>query len=267
MEDRAMQQCFHSGAMKWVRNPWWDGLWLLSGLPIGVVLIAAWLFAPSVAILLFAIAIVLEQAHVVSPMILVWTHKGLRCLAVERWTSFVALPAAVMIGVFLIPLPVVFGIYWTWNIYHYGMQNFGVLALYKRDMRRTTDNRARDGLLCLGITTFIMAILPFLLPHKWTDLLVTGALSFNHWLVDIGLSSRVTKYRWLFIGAVVLLGTLGFVWKRPFADHIGTLPIRAVPAIFAARWGVGIIHFLYSRWVWRFNDPRVLEAIGRDLFP
>jgi hypothetical protein len=156
-----------------------------------------------------------------------------------------------------------FGIYWTWNIYHFGMQNFGVLSLYKRNTPRSVDGRVRDGLLCLGITALGMGLLPYFLREKLTFLLLAQGLSFNHWLVDIGLSSRVARHPWVFIGSLLALGSAGFLWLVPRADHIATKPIMAV---IAARWGLGFVHFLYSRWVWRLNDPAVRATIGRDLF-
>jgi hypothetical protein len=53
------------------------------------------------------------------------------------------------------------------------------------------------------------------------------------------------------------------LWKAPRADHIATM---AIPWIIKARWGVGIAHFLYSRWIWKLSDPRVRATIWCDLF-
>jgi hypothetical protein len=87
-------------------------------------------------------------------------------------------------------------------------------------------------------------------------------IDFNHWLTDIGLSSRVSRHWWLFLGSVLLLGCVGFAWKVPRVDHIATI---AIPWVIQARWGVGIAHFLYSRWVWKLSNPQVRAAIGRRL--
>jgi hypothetical protein len=246
--------------MTWIRGPWWDSFWLLSGLPIGVVLI---LSPPAVGLLIFTAAALLETGHALSPIILAWSHRGLRRVAIDRWRESLFAPLLVFTGAFLVPPHIVFGIYFAWNIYHFGMQNFGVLSLYKRNRVRGQDDRVRDGLLCLGLTAIGMGALPLLAPDRWVFLLFTGVFSFSHWLTDIGLSSRVARYPWFFIVAVLVMGSVGFVWMIPRTDHMA---IRLIPTVITARWGLGFVHFLYSRWVWRLSDARVLEAIGPDLF-
>ena len=41
--------------------------------------------------------------------------------------------------------------------------------------------------------------------------------------------------------------------------------IRVIPVIICARMGLGFVHFLYDRWVWKLRDPLVRATIGRDL--
>jgi hypothetical protein len=92
-------------------------------------------------------------------------------------------------------------------------------------------------------------------------------LDFNHWLFDIGLSSRVSRHWWLFIAAVATFGCIGFLWMVPFPDHIATLFIPWItPWVIKARWGVGIVHFIYSWWVWKLSNPQIRAAIGKELF-
>jgi hypothetical protein len=246
--------------MTWVRSPWWDGFWILSGLPIGLALI---FLPPAVGFLFFTAAIFLETGHAFSPIVLAWSHAGLRRIAMDRWVEFVASPLLVFVGVFLVPTNVVFGIYYAWNIYHFGMQNFGVLSLYKRNQARSLDGRVRDALICLGLTAFGMGALPLLLSDRSLSLLLTGVFSFSHWLTDIGLSSRVSRHPWLFITAVLAMGSVGFLWMVPRVDHMAT---RVIPAVLTARWGLGFVHFLYSRWVWNISDPKVRATIGRGIF-
>lgn len=231
--------------------------WLLSGLPFAAALVAAWMYAPPVAVALFAVAIILEQGHVLSPLVLTGTHPSLRRVALSRWPEFLLVPFLIMIAVFVLPLPWVFGLYWSWNIWHFGMQNFGVVALHHRSM--SPDGRARTALLCVGSTAAAMGILPFIMPFNAVEMLmVTGMLSFQHWIVDIGLSSRVSRNQLLFIVAMLAMGCIGFIWKRPFVDHIGALPVSVVPHIHLARWGVGIVHFWISARIWK--DPQVKAA-------
>jgi hypothetical protein len=246
--------------MTWVRNPWWDGFWILSGLPIGLALV----FLPSaVGFLFFTAAVFLETGHAFSPIVLTWSDAGLRRIAMDRWAEFVALPPLVFVGVFLVPTEVVFGIYYAWNIYHFGMQNFGVLSLYKRKQARSPDGRVRDGLLCLVLTAFGMGALPLLLSDRSLSLLFTGVFSFSHWLTDIGLSSRVSRHPWLFTMMVLAMGSVGFLWMVPRVDHMAS---RVIPTVLTARWGLGFVHFLYSRWVWNISDPKVRATIAKGIF-
>lgn len=45
----------------------------------------------------------------------------------------------------------------------------------------------------------------------------------------------------------------------------GGMMIRVIPVLICGRLGLGFVHFLYSRWVWKFSDPRVRATISRDL--
>jgi hypothetical protein len=246
--------------MTWVRSPWWDGFWILSGLPIGLALV---FLPPAVGFLFFTAAVFLETGHAFSPIVLTWSDAGLRRIAMDRWVEFVAFPLSLFVGVFFVPTEVVFGIYYAWNIYHFGMQNFGVLSLYKRKQAGSPDRRLRDGLLCLVLTVVGMGALPLLSSDQSLGLLFTGVFSFSHWLTDIGLSSRVSRHPWLFITMVLAMGSVGFLWMVPRADHMAT---RLIPTVLTARWGLGFVHFLYSRWVWKISDPKVRATAGTDIF-
>ncbi len=63
-------------------------------------------------------------------------------------------------------------VYWWWNVYHFGMQNFGVLSMCRtgqnprprRAMLTVGERQIRwprpAAILCLAITAFGMVILP-----------------------------------------------------------------------------------------------------------
>jgi hypothetical protein len=205
-------------------------------------------------IALFAFAIVCEQGHVASPIVLAWSHPGLRQIALSRPVETILLPVVAVIGALLAPFMVIWWVYWAWNIYHFGAQHYGVCRIF---------GLRAPKWLCVGATAFAIAGVPLLVHAGWWRWLALIAIDFNHWLVDIGLSSRVSRYWWLFIPVVLVLGCVGFAWKVPRADHIATL---AIPWVIKARWGVGIAHFLYSRWVWRLSDPQMRTTIGRVIF-
>jgi hypothetical protein len=260
-------------------------LWGLSGLPIGLALI---FLPPPARLACFTLFVLLETGHSLSPIVLAWTHAGFRhlmcchpqkylwlpagifglTLAVglatsSGWTSYVPGPHQVFhLTDWANPFPVVVWIYWLWNIYHFGMQHFGVLALC-RGGPRSQQQRLADMAICLAVTAFGMAALPKLMNEQWMFFLTMGIFSVNHWVVDIGLSSRVSKHAWLFAGGVLLAGAVGFLWMIP-TPH-GML-IRVIPVVICARLGLGFVHFLYSRWVWKLGDPQVRATIGRDLF-
>ncbi len=242
--------------------------WLLSGLPFAAALILAWMYAPPVAIALFGAAIILEQGHVLSPLVLTWTHAPLRRVALERWPEFVLVPAAIMVAVFVAPsipmpqalcvanLPWVFGFYIVWNTWHFGMQQYGVIVLHSRPT--TADHRVLWALLCVVGTAFPLIVLPVLFGSRDTMgliFLAGMAFGFQHWLVDIGFSSRVSKKHLIFIVSLIALGCVGFIWKRPFIERIGVIPFAVWPNIHLARWGAGIVHFWISARIWR--EPEI----------
>jgi hypothetical protein len=242
--------------MTWIRNPWWDGFWILSGAPIDLALM---LYAPPlVPPVITTIMMVLESAHVVSPMLLAWTRRELRAIVMQEWIRYIVLPMAVMIVVLIAPTSWVAGVYFTWNIYHFGMQNFGVTSLYCRSGNH--DDRVRRKLLCLGITAFGMGIVPLLTNDIRVSLFCMGLFSCNHWLTDIGLSSRVARWHWGFIVAVLVIGVAWLLLRN------GPLSVRLVPQILTIRAGIGMIHFIYSARIWRLSDPQVRAIIGGDIF-
>ena len=240
--------------MTWVRNPWWDGFWVLSGLPIGVVLM---IFVPSPYIPPMAAAImILETGHVVSPMILAWSKPGLRSIVLCEWRKYIVVPLALVVGCMLLPWAIVFGIYFAWNGWHFGMQIFGISCLYARP--KDADARVRRLILIMGLFISQYAGIMFI-SSPMAQMLILGLFSFNHWLTDIGLSSQVSGWRWGFILLVLIIGVVWLVLRN------GPLSVQVVPQILAIRAGVGMIHFVYSARVWKLSDPQVRAAIGASL--
>lgn len=173
--------------------------------------------------------------------------------------KYLLLPALAFAAAFgltgMMGLSVMMTVYWACNIYHFGMQKFGVLRLCW-----TRWPRLPSMLLCLGATACGMTI-----PSHVSQSLVWlayGVFSFNHWIMDIGLSSRASHCGWPFVLGVLGLGAVGWVWMVPTSAG---MMMRVIPPIICARAGLGVVHFLYSGWVWRLNDPRVRATIGRGL--
>lgn len=235
--------------LRWIVGPRWDLLWIWSGLPIGLALV---LLAPPKTALWLAVAImVLESAHVISPIVLVWGEPELRVIALRSWAKYIAVPIGIMTASFFCPLAWASPVYWTWNVYHFGMQNFGVTSLYLRghcEIRKW---------LCFGVTAFGMGVIPWLTQNVYVGLLCTGIFSFNHWLVDVGLSSRVSRRRYLFIAAVLVAGIAWLLLRN------GPLSVKLVPQIIVIRYGFGFVHFLYEGWIWRRGSPAMRAVLAQ----
>jgi len=157
----------------WIRSPWWDGFWILSGVPLAVALL---LLSPSVYLVL-ALTILLEHAHFLSPMTLAWSHSGFRGLMLQRPMKFIGVPIALVLTTTAIgiltsryadlhldiglrvrvydfadykqPFVMLVLLYFLWNGYHFAMQNFGVLSIYRR--KSGSGNRRADMIYCLGV--------------------------------------------------------------------------------------------------------------------
>lgn len=205
-------------------------------------------------IALFGFAIICEQGHVASPIVLAWSHPGLRRIALSRPIETMLLPVLAVVGALVAPFMVIWWVYWVWNAYHFGAQHYGVVRIFGYRVDRE---------FIIAATVVLMLWVPYVFPVPWWPWFALFALNFTHWLFDIGLSSRVSRrYWWLFLVAMVPLGCVGFFWLRPGTDRIWTMWI---PWVIKARWGVGIAHFIYSGIFWRLRDPLVQAAIGQDI--
>lgn len=256
-------------------------LWLLSGLPAGLALLA---MPPAARYWCFALFVMLETAHQFSPIVLAWTHRGFRQDVIKRrpW-KYIGIPAAVFVVAFGIgiatsagvtsyipgpgqyrhvtdlsnPFPLLVWGYLAWNAYHFGMQDFGVWRLWGR----VRIGRRLQMAVCLGLMIFFFWVVQYI-PHSFgVTLFLIGLLSVNHWVVEIGLCARVAG--WPLLIGVLALGLIGFVWRGPSPD--GQM-IRMIPWLICTSLGLSFVHFLYDRWIYKFSDPQVRATIGADLF-
>jgi hypothetical protein len=191
----------------WIRSPSWDSIWILSGLLLGVALTAAVHFGVPSGMILFWGLLLFSTAHAISPIVLAWSHSGFRQIAAQHWVKYAAIPIAILI---VSTLAAYFGgltlgeirfnpdtvsfstapptfenlknpfmamtlLYALWNGYHFGMQNFGVMSLYRR--RRAEyyrpSQRQIDLMYCCFVCWAAM-LMPFIprLAHGLHD--VTG---------------------------------------------------------------------------------------------
>jgi hypothetical protein len=336
---------------RWIRGPWWDGFWILSGLPFGIVLTGLGFFIPPVKIIVAAV-LLCETAHLFSPVAMAWCNDGFRSLMRRRPLKYVWGPLAILaattavayVGSFSLsdlqfnptrfslsvgpttleqfknPFMIIVALYSLWNAYHFGMQNFGVLSIYRHKSNiDRADQRKIDLIYCCFVTwTLILIAMPALAqfvmsldnPYlEWlpayaaiagiaamiamlrrerslpraifilTDGLglvlalqgsfwVFAIISLNHWLVATGLAGHVyanNRRRSFMVFALVLMavGMAGFCLL--FVD-LGTMAINFTVTAVGLRIGLGFVHFLYDRWVYKLSDAEVRATIGRDIF-
>jgi hypothetical protein len=102
----------------------------------------------------------------------------------------------------------------------------------------------------------------------WAGLWMFAILLVNHWLVAIGLAGQVcAKGDWRRFATISaglsLVGAVLFasMFLRP--DTTVQLTCWAL----GFRFGLGFVHFLYDRWIYRFSDPLVTATVGLALFP
>jgi hypothetical protein len=327
----------------WIRGPLWDGFWILSGLPIGLILVALSKTVPQ-TLLTFSLLVALQTGHLLSPIALAWLVPGFRKIMLTQRIKYIGVPLLVLAVPTVIaavaseglteyrpnlsialqinqwpdgknPYLMMIWVYAVWNIYHFGMQNFGVLSIYRR--KAGTGSRRVDMTFCLVITSVAMFLgVPISFIRVWDlrwpcvalSLVVTGGMvwrqikgdlslprmlfiltdglalallfwqpligfavyAMNHWLVAIGLSSHVHatsrgKSPIVFAVVVILVGILcfGMLFVRPTAT--AGIAIHITMVAFGVRVGLGCVHFLYDRYIYKFSDERVRATIGGAL--
>ena len=131
--------------------------------------------------------------------------------------------------------------YYAWNAWHFGSQNFGVASL-----AGWLPGRRRLRQVLTVAPTVVCTTVPIL----------SEIVSLGHWLTDIGLSALKVRRWWLFIGVILAVGAIGFIWKE--ATPHGTA-LYSIPVLISSRCGLGLVHFLYSRWCWRRDSPILAE--------
>jgi hypothetical protein len=288
--------------MKWIRNPVWDATWILSGVPIGIGL-AVW--RPPI-MLVVAVFAAINTAHLISPIVLAWTHRTFRWVAFVRWGRFIAVPIVVMLTAILVgfsavgpiqvnaatmeirvadyhhdwPLLGWIGLYFVWNAYHFGAQNFGILRLYGVRDRKVVIKRLTVPILkwvCVALTVLGFIVIPHAVKdfmpagsflRLYVPIFILGVFSFSHSLAAIGVSAPVwgnhsKRSPWIFVVAV-------FAASAPLAwllahNTIIIHSFRLMVLLITTRIGLGFVHFLYDRWIYKFSDPQVRATIGREL--
>jgi hypothetical protein len=276
--------------MRWIRSPWWDGLWLLSGFPLGMVLYTLVRFAGhhhavgcppggciglDEAILSIYFLVLFQTAHTIAPITLAWSHTEYRRGMLQRPLKYVALPLVVLIcatvigvvsaGFFpnleiiddatgkmvlvnIFPVHVYPGysyhpldwtrlaaamtvpmwwliiLYILWNTYHFAMQNFGVLSIYKA--RSGIEYGAHQRMID---KTFCMVI----------QIVLIGNMLIEYFAGSVGISAGILFHALLMVAAIAMLtreAVLGGQWVSPRILFAGSqaMTLMLAPGIWGA---------------------------------
>lgn len=272
--------------VRWIRGPISDFVWFFSGLPLGVIFAARVVPFP----VIIYIFVVINTAHLFAPMAMAWSHRGFRPHMLRQKTRFIAIPVALTVAGLLLgclswicgsdirinpltlaagfrgmddffhtPLALILATYFVWNIYHFGMQNYGLLRL----LRPTIDKTAAMQ-VAMFVTVILMVVLPDKFRMEQLSLFMMGAVLYNHQLAAIGLAAHVWanhhhRSQLFFVTPLLTVGAgaaYGFYLLPPGLLLMLVIGVRAT---------VGFGHFLYDRWVWKLSDPTVRATIGADL--
>lgn len=159
------------------------------------------LHAPTVSLgVMLIMVILLQLGHVLSPITAAWGHPGYRRIARAQWVWHMLIPLTIIAattsigwfaghdllryatneesvllalrsGAWRHPFVAVFIIYLSWNAWHFSMQDFGVLQIYRRRGGALVP-RWCDRLFCLMIMgcVIIIGFMPLIsfVPGWWT---------------------------------------------------------------------------------------------------
>ena len=134
----------------------------------------------------------------------------------------------------------------------------GIAVMLLRERRRG---------FCLPRAALILGNGVAMTAAPWWGMGAIALVNCNHWLTAIGLADHVWSKRhtpYLFTLVVVPLGLVLFCLLFVDLKHL-TISAQFAATAIGFRLGLGAVHFLYDRWVWKLGDPQVRATIGRDL--
>lgn len=265
--------------MRCIRSPWFDGLWIWSGVPIGLVLAGlSWGGFNSPLSACIAAFTVLDAAHLLSPMALIAVHPEMRRRAFNEPLKFIVVP------VLLLALPT---LYWgqlgrlapyalllrgAWNAHHFAAQWFGLVQVYRR-LWKKPGRRQIDRLVCVIVVVAVMIPLSLywsiilgvppprwlvaqIMMPQWLFVFFFGLLNINHWLSSIGLSIKVMECKWWWLGLLALMAGSGFAW------NMGVVGVRGLEALVYLNLGVGMAHYWIDGLIWRRGEPAMRVVLA-----
>ncbi len=252
----------------WLRSPLWDGFWILSGLWLLVPVLLSPVLAETNQWMLVAAVYTLWLPHRFATAFNAYCLPDYRNLIHAQWRRFFMLPAAIFVATFvfvflpemLLPLPlttrvqVLATIFFVYNSYHFGVQHFGVLSIYRIRAAQPQDPQAKryERWYCILVGAILVCVAQILAGAEVVrDSLMYEAVPLE-WL-----HSAMTIARWIAVPVIVLL-TVGLllvearnprrsVPKMLYIFGVGTQGVLAYflsPVPFLVLWGVQ--HWLVS---------------------
>ncbi len=255
-------------ASHWLRSPVWDGFWILSGLWLLVPVLLAPVLTSTNQWILVAAVYTLWLPHRFATAFNAYCLPDYRSLIHAQWQRFYLLPAAIFAATFvflflpelLLPLPlttrvqVLATIFFVYNSYHFGVQHFGVLSIYRIRAAQQQDPTVKryESRYCLFAGGLLVCVAQILAGAD----IVRDSLMYQVVPLD-WLHSALAMARWIAVPVVALL-TAGLllvearnprrsVPKMLYIFGVGTQGVLAyflAPVPFLVLWGVQ--HWLVS---------------------
>src|SRR6266700_855732 len=167
----------------------------------------------------FAVLIVLDTAHNLSPMAMAWSRGDFRAVMLRRWRWYILMPlAALALSLTAATqsravVEAVVTVYFIWNVWHFASQNYGLLRLWQ--VRRGWRWRL-DWPLCMAVTIVGMMVWPTLASDPWTWRLINLAIfAIPHWISEIVLTSWASTKWKIFAPLILGAGCIGLLWAAP----------------------------------------------------
>jgi hypothetical protein len=254
----------------WIRSPWWDGLWILSGIPFGAVLtgFSGWL--PAGEMLLW-IVLLTQTGHLVSPMALAWSREDFRKVMLWRQIKFIGVPIVILLGAILIgfigswalsdirfdpvnfalaagpttlaglrnPFMAMVAVYAAWNAYHFGKQAFGVMSIYRHKRDSYGSRQRHIDLLYSCTVVWATMAMPFI-PH-----IAEGIHSLTGWPAHPHPFLDRVRLGYFVAAFAMIVGMLSWEWfagrSLPRMVFILTDGLGMILAFRFGLWGFAII--------------------------
>ena len=262
----------------WIRSPAWDGLFILSGLAFGVILTALSSRLTATTII-FWFVLLTQTGHLLSPMVLAWSHDGFRSLMFRQRTKYIVLPTAILACAALVgmiagrhvpnlrfnptsfslaagpttlvefknPFMAMVALYAAWNAYHFGKQAFGVLSIYRRKQGGYGPCQRRIDLLYSCAVVWAAMAMPFI-PH-----IAEGIHNLIGWPARPHPFLDYVPLGYLAAALAMIAGMLTWEWfagrSLPRAIFILTDGLGMILVFHLGLWGfaiIGLNHWLVA---------------------